>query len=66
MPETPRSDFLSQATRSVVTMRKMMKQETSDPRPDIDPFTDPVLYLMGLGIEAELVESREADLPSAA
>jgi hypothetical protein len=66
MPEMPRSDFLSQATRSVVTMREMMKQETSGSRPEVDPFADPVRYLMGLGIEAELVESREADLPSAA
>lgn len=66
MPETPRSDFLSQATRSVTVMREMKKQETSGSRPEIDPFTDPVRYLMGLGIEAELVETREADLPSAA
>ena len=43
-----------------------MKQETSGSRLEVDPFKDPVRYLMGLGIEAELVESREADLPSAA
>jgi hypothetical protein len=47
-------------------MREMEKQETSGSRTEIDPFTDPVRYLIGLGIEAELVETREADLPSAA
>lgn len=31
----------------------------------IDPFTDPVAYLAGLGIQAELVEVR-LDVPEAA
>jgi hypothetical protein len=31
----------------------------------IDPFSDPVAYLAGLGIEAELVETRMV-LPEAA
>jgi len=47
-------------------MRELMKQETNGSSPDVDPYSDPVHYLMGLGIEAELVETREADLPSAA
>lgn len=50
----------------MTVMREMKKQETSGSRPEIDPFADPVRYLMGLGIESELVETREADLPSAA
>ncbi len=33
------------------------KQRTQSPT-TIDPFTDPVAYLAGLGIEAELVEVR--------
>jgi hypothetical protein len=32
----------------------------------LDPYADPVRYLRSLGIEAELVETKEADLPSAA
>jgi len=31
-----------------------------------DPYADPVRYLKGFGIEAELVETKEADLSSAA
>lgn len=59
-------EFLSQAGRSVVPMRKTTKQEANGLNQEIDPYSDPVLYLRGLGIEAELVEIREADLPSAA
>jgi hypothetical protein len=47
-------------------MRQKMTQETIGSSPDIDPYADPVRYLMGLGIEAELVETREAELPTAA
>ncbi|MEX1125582.1 MAG: hypothetical protein WD895_07455 [Acidimicrobiia bacterium] len=47
-------------------MRKTTKQEANGLNQEIDPYSDPVLYLRGLGIEAELVEIREADLPSAA
>jgi len=47
-------------------MRQLMNHETSGSSPEIDPYSDPVRFLKGLGIEAELVETREADLPSAA
>lgn len=40
------------------------RQQTRNPT-TIDPFTDPVAYLAGLGIEAELVEIR-LDVPEAA
>lgn len=46
-------------------MRTMIQQKTNG-SPDIDPYSDPVLYLKTLGIDAELVETRRDDLPSAA
>jgi hypothetical protein len=70
MPESSPTDFLSQAARSVVLMRKIKDQRTNQTTTgasqEFDPFSDPVLYLRGLGIEAELVETLEAKLPSAA
>ena len=47
-------------------MRQLAKEEPNQLNHEIDPYSDPVLYLRGLGIEAELVETRDADLPSAA
>ncbi len=40
------------------------RQQTQDPG-TIDPFTDPVAYLAGLGIEAELI-GVHLDVPEAA
>lgn len=47
-------------------MHMRTNQETNAFNPEFDPYTDPVRYLMALGIEAELVEPGKADLPSAA
>jgi len=33
----------------------IFKRRINEPTPTIDPFTDPVAYLEGLGIEAELI-----------
>ncbi len=66
MPDQLRSDFLSQATRSFSTMRTKKDQSLNLVDRPLDPYADPVRYLKSLGIEAELVETKEADLPSAA
>jgi len=66
MPNFARFDFLSQAARSVVLMRKSTSEDPNGSNHEFDPYPDPVLYLRSLGIEAELVETRGADLPSAA
>jgi hypothetical protein len=47
-------------------MRTKKDQSTTPTDRAFDAYADPVRYLRGLGIEAELVESVEADLPSAA
>ena len=44
----------------------MTQQTTSASNHEFDPYSDPVVYLMALGIEAELVETRDVDLSSAA
>ncbi|HLF60547.1 MAG TPA: hypothetical protein VI980_05175 [Acidimicrobiia bacterium] len=47
-------------------MRQLMKEEPAALNQEADPYSDPVLYLRALGIEAELIETRDTDLPSAA
>jgi hypothetical protein len=47
-------------------MRAKKHQSTALTDWTIDAYADPVRYLRSLGIEAELVESVEADLSSAA
>ncbi|MDP9494258.1 MAG: hypothetical protein M3P87_03365 [Actinomycetota bacterium] len=47
-------------------MRQLMNHDTQGSSPETDAYADPVRYLKCFGIEAELVETREADLPSAA
>jgi hypothetical protein len=47
-------------------MRQLTKEEPDRPNPEADPYSDPVLYLRRLGIDAELIETRDTNLPSAA
>jgi hypothetical protein len=57
--------FLSHLSRTVIAMSNMSDDTRGLFGNAVDPFTDPVAYLAGLGIESELVETLSV-LPEAA